>query len=359
MASSEWLSPRLLAGINFRLYRYRFLMTYTVIGVLALCAETVVFRALLAYGVTRPAGIAAGVTVSVIVAYWLNARFNFKVPVAKRRRALRYFVVISLGALSLNFALTRQFAELGWSYERGRFTSAGLLFLIGYYFHRRYSFRDAKQVGVAIYADRNEDIRGIWQKVGSFPSFIHVDLVDETFREGSPAPFAARLEVVRALWPDKQLDVHVMSRTPLRWLDDILPHCDTVILHCEAGAELEPAIARVHAAGRKAAIALALGTPSAAARPYLDHIEMLMLLSIPSPGMSGQRLSDSAIESIAEINGWPERRRLVLCVDGGVNERNISLLNVEKVVSGSSVLGSADPRRQIMRLQTSSNYESI
>jgi len=46
-------------------------------------------------------------------------------------------------------------------------------------------------------------------------------------------------------------------------------------------------------------------------------------------------------------------------VDGGINEGNIHLLNVELAVSGSSVLQAADSVRQIMRLQTSNNHEAI
>ena len=67
----------------------------------------------------------------------------------------------------------------------------------------------------------------------------------------------------------------------------------------------------------------------------------------------------ATLERIAAFNAWPDRSGFDVCVDGGVTETNVGLLNVEIVVSGSSVLRSADPRRQIMRLQTSSNYEQV
>ena len=79
--------------------------------------------------------------------------------------------------------------------------------------------------------------------------------------------------------------------------------------------------------------------------------------AILQPGSSGQAFEMGTLERIAAVQAWPERSHFDVCVDGGVTEGNVGLLNVEIVVSGSSVLKSADPRRQIMRLQTSSNYE--
>ena len=84
-----------------------------------------------------------------------------------------------------------------------------------------------------------------------------------------------------------------------------------------------------------------------------------MILSIPKPGKSGQSFDMNAISRINGINKWIERKHFHLYVDGGVSEKNIQLLNVEGVVSGSSVLCHDYPSKQIMRLQTSSNFEQI
>jgi pentose-5-phosphate-3-epimerase len=83
-----------------------------------------------------------------------------------------------------------------------------------------------------------------------------------------------------------------------------------------------------------------------------------MLLAIRVPGKSGQKFEMEAIQRVEEIKTWEDRNKFDLCIDGGVSEKNIHLLNVELVVSGSSVLENPDPARQIMRLQTSNNYEA-
>ena len=64
-----------------------------------------------------------------------------------------------------------------------------------------------------------------------------------------------------------------------------------------------------------------------------------------------------ALDMIKELNTYKERESLVLSVDGGVNSSNIGLLPVDKVVSGSYVLKADNPIKNIMKLQTSSQYE--
>jgi len=102
-----------------------------------------------------------------------------------------------------------------------------------------------------------------------------------------------------------------------------------------------------------------MDTPIEEIRPYLHDVHIVMLLTIPKPGQSSQRLNMNVLYQIEEMNHWEERSRFNLCIDGGVNEKNICLLDVESVVSGSSVLNHSQPSRQIMRLQTSSNWEKL
>jgi len=345
--------------IAFLLYRYRFLLVYVVIGFCSIVAEILLFKALTHFNLPELPSKLCGVGVSFAVAYFLNVRFNFKVPHGKRTRAFLLFVVISTGSFLLNMLVKSQFVKLGWSYEQARVVTSGMLFLIAYIFHRRFTFADAKQVGVAVYANHLEDVEAIRKKVGLFPDFIHMDVVDETFRAGVETPNTHRIEVAHAYWPGKQMHAHLMSRQPSRYFDWVLPYADLVIVHVESDEKLDEVFQKIRAAGKRIGLCVTMATPLDQVKPFVAKIDMLMLLSIAKPGHSGQEMELSVVERIAEIQHWPERKHFELCVDGGVNERTISLLNVEKVVSGSSVLNHPNPTRQIMRLQTSSNYEAI
>jgi ribulose-phosphate 3-epimerase len=351
------VNPELWARASFAAYRYRFLFTYVVIGVLSLAAEVVIYRAARRLGVAEPFGAIAGVSGGILFAYWGNVRFNFKVPVGKRARALYYFAAISVLSWSVQFLLRRQIADSGLSYEQARFMMSGSVFALAYVLHRRFSFSDYKKVGVAVYANSIENIEDIHRRIENCADIIHVDVVDASYGRKDHEVRTYRLEAVRAYWPRRPLHVHLMSRAPSRYLEDLYPHVDRIYVHVESDEPVDGLVRSIQQAGREAGIAISLSTPLESIRPYLDGVSGVLFLAIAEPGRSGQPLQPAVLERIADFNKWAERSRLDVCVDGGVTERNVGLLQVEIVVSGSSVLMHPDPRRQIMRLQTSSNYE--
>lgn len=353
------LSPELLASATFALYRYRYLFRYVVIGGLSLVVEITLYRGLEQLGMPLLAAGVTAVLFGILFAYWGNVRFNFKVPVAKRRRALWYFAAISALSWTIQYVLRRRIDDTGLTYEQARIAISGALFGLAYLLHRRYSFADFKKVGVAVYANGIEDIRAIHRRIENFPDIIHVDLVDRTYGREDQDVRTYRLEAIRAYWSRKPIHAHVMSRTPSRYLDDLFAHVDRIYVHAEMDEDLGEIIARIRRAGREAGVALALETPLDALDGHLSGAAGVLFLAIDTPGRSGQAFQMSTLERIAEFARRPERSRLDVCVDGGVTEANVGLLNVEIVVSGSSVLTHADPRRQIMRLQTSSSYEQL
>ncbi len=360
MSLINLLNPELASRIQFRLYCYRFLLVYIVIGVFSLILEFVTFRGLDELGLPSLAANVVGVALGIYFAYFMNVRFNFKVPRAKRNRALGYFVIISGGSFAVNYIFKGQLLARGWDPEVSRFIVAGVLFYAAYLFHRRFSFSDRKLVGVAIYANGVEDVKGIFEKIGTCPDFIHVDLIDETFGAGkAESPQTYRLETIRAYWPQKKIHAHIMSRTPSKWISEIAPHVDAIIVHADIDEPLDDALEGISKLNRQAGLCVAMRDSLEMIKACRAEVDMLMILSIPEPGRSGQAFDMNALNWVAEINDWPQRAHFDFCVDGGINESIVGLLNVEQVVSGSSVLNADDPKRQIMRLQTSSNYERV
>ena len=57
-----------------------------------------------------------------------------------------------------------------------------------------------------------------------------------------------------------------------------------------------------------------------------------------------------------KLNKHNLRSYFEICVDGGVNDSIVKMLNVESVVSGSYILGAPNPIKNIMHLQTSGEY---
>ena len=344
--------------LHWKLYRYRFLFNYILIGFLSLFLELSLLR-LLQNSTSLFIAQLISVTSGILVAFILNVRFNFKVPKPKRNKAFIFFALISILSFSLSFSLKKQLIQTGISYELSRFLSSGSLFFIGYILHRKFTFTSYKKVGVAVYAHGNEDIKGIWEKIKFVGDFIHIDIVDETFNENAPDPATYRLEAVKAYWPHKEIHCHIMSKTPSKWISQVKDYVDTVIIHYEIDEDLDLVLEEVQRYSLNVGICLLLSTPVEVLEKYVGKINEVMLLTIPQPGRSGQKFDVSSLNRVETINKFEERNKIVVCIDGGVNNETVPLLQVEKVISGSYVLDAEKPMQTIMRLQTSSQYEAI
>ena len=121
---------------------------------------------------------------------------------------------------------------------------------------------------------------------------------------------------------------------------------------------MESSLKKIKKSGKKAGIALTMETRPEDVIGLLKKADYVLLLTIPNPGSSGQKFDTEGLERIKQINSLTFRNNFILCIDGGVNENIIGILDAENIVSGSSVLKNPDPKRQIMRLQTVSRYEA-
>ena len=212
-----------------QLYRGRFLIVYVCIGIMSLVVEMMINYSLINYS-SPPLAKFLSACVGIVFAFVFNAFFNFKIPRNRLYKGFLYFVLISLGSLSLNFLLQGLLTPLEISYAESRIFLSGCIFYFAYILHRKISFKEFKKVGVAIYADETEDISGIFKKVGPFPDFIHVDIVDSSYSERAPDPKIYRLETIQAYWRNKEIHCHIMSRTPSVWLEKVLPYVDICII---------------------------------------------------------------------------------------------------------------------------------
>jgi ribulose-phosphate 3-epimerase len=296
------------------------------------------------------------VGLSITLGFFVNAKFNFKVPKAKRLRAFQNFSLISFFSFSLNYSFY-DFVKNNISYESSRIVSSSIFFLLGYLLHRRFSFKEYKKVGVAVYANGNEDIKGIYDKISFVVDFIHVDIVDKSFNSNAPDPATYRLETIKAFWPGKEVHCHIMSKTPKQWILKVADHVDTLIFHSKIDEDIGECLQLVKSLGKKAGLCLFAHESVESIAPHLESIDEIMILAINQPGRSGQSFNFKALERLQEINCLPCRNRIDVSVDGGVSDSNIQLLPVDKVVSGSYVLRAKDPLNNIMKLQTSAQYE--
>ncbi len=229
--------------------------------------------------------------------------------------------------------------------------------MIAYFFHIKFSFKESRKVGVAIYANGYEDIKTIFNKIGPYPDFIHVDIVDKTMNKDALNPNLSRLEVVRAYWPNHSIETHIMSKNPLSLINDnILNFSDIIYFHNEIENKNE-VIKKIENKNKIPGIVLHTINEYSNLENLISQFKQILILSIKKPGVSGQDFNEKSYELINKINAMSLRNKFSVCVDGGVKSKIINKFISEKVVSGSEVLNNSNPIRKIMSLQTLARYE--
>lgn len=346
--------------MNYKLiiYKYRFFFGYIIIGVLSLVIEFFTLNFFNNFQNNETFNSFLSVLVGILFSFWLNVRYNFKVSKTKRNRSLLYFLIISFSSYLIQLLLMKNF-ETNLSYEKLRIITSGSFFWIAYLFHRRFSFKDFKKVGVAIYSNGIEDLGLIHNKVKNYPDFIHVDIVDETYNNESKEVLTYKTEVIRGYWNSKFIECHIMSRNPKKWILEIIQNVDRIFIHCEINENIEELLSLIKENNCQSGLVIHNIDQLSVFEKHHNVIDSLLVLSIENPGYSGQSFKLDALELISKINNHKFRKNISLVVDGGVNNKNISLITSENIVSGSYVINSKDPIKNIIILQTSSQYEPI
>jgi ribulose-phosphate 3-epimerase len=152
---------------------------------------------------------------------------------------------------------------------------------------------------------------------------IHLDVMDGHFVES----LTIGPVVVQAVRPVAPIPyhTHLMVSQPLRQARAFADAgSDLIVAHVEADDDPSEVIAAIHAYGRAAGLALNPETPAQAVLPYLDDIELLLVMTV-HPGRGGQAFITDVLPKIAELRAEIERRGLSLPigVDGGVNLQTI------------------------------------
>ena len=172
---------------------------------------------------------------------------------------------------------------------------------------------------------------------------IHLDVMDGHFVENiTMGPV-----VVEALRPHATLPYHshLMISSPLRFVDAFVEAgSDVLAFHVEAEDEPGAVIDAIHRAGRGAGLALNPETPASAALPYLDRLELLLVMTV-HPGWGGQAFMPEVLPKLAALRLEASRRGLdlAIAVDGGVNLATIGSAYAaggDVLVAGNALYGS-------------------
>ncbi len=177
--------------------------------------------------------------------------------------------------------------------------------------------------------------------------WVHLDVMDGVFVPnlsfGPP--------VIAALHPHSDLffDVHLMMIHPRRLLPAFAKAgADLLNIHLECEDPIKETLEDIRALGKQAAITLKPATPAEAAFPYLEMVDMVLVMTV-EPGFGGQSFMEDMMPKVATLRAEIDRRGLSvqIQVDGGINAATAvtaAAAGADNAVMGSALFNAADPR---------------
>lgn len=185
--------------------------------------------------------------------------------------------------------------------------------------------------------------------------YVHVDVMDGVFVPNISIGIPV-LKSIRKV-TDMFLDVHLMITQPVRYVEEFCDAgADLVTVHVEADfpENIQTAIDKIHAKGKKAGIVLKPKTTWEAVLPYIDQVELILVMTV-EPGFGGQKFMPSALDKLRWLKAEREKRGLhyLLEVDGGVDDTTAPLCveaGADVLVAGSAVFGKDDMTAAVRRL---------
>ena len=170
--------------------------------------------------------------------------------------------------------------------------------------------------------------------------YIHIDVMDGIFVPS----ISFGMPVIKSIrkCTDKVFDVHLMIDEPIRYIEEFKKvGADIITVHLEACKDVDATIKAIRDAGCKVGLSIKPKTPTEALYPYLDKIDMALIMTV-EPGFGGQAFLDFTTEKIVTLRKKIDEMGLEcdLEIDGGVNKENIDMLlkaGADVVVAGSAV----------------------
>jgi len=168
---------------------------------------------------------------------------------------------------------------------------------------------------------------------------FHCDIMDGNFVPN----FAMGLQDIACIrkHTDKMIDAHLMVENPSHILQAFIDAgCDLIYIHPESERYVVKAMAQIHAAGKKAGVAINPDTSIETVKELLYLADYVMVMTV-NPGFAGQKYIDFVTTKIMELVKRKTDFGFKLTVDGACSPERIKMLSdigVDGFVLGTSAL---------------------
>ena len=337
----------LLKKLFLIIKKYRYLNLFIIIGFSSILFEIIIFNYLKNYINDNLLASIISLIFGISFAFYLNFSINFKIHKSKIYRAFTYFILISVCSKLFQEFFGQNFLVGKTSYELKRIITSSFFFIFAYFFHRKFSFQDYRRIGVALYLSKRINLKQIYSVIQNNSNFIHIDIVDKSFSKSKVVNDINVLKKIKKIWPNHQIEFHVMSKYPTKWVKQIINYSNKIYIHYEAKEDLDKLRKYITKKNKEFGIAVTLKTDPKKIKNLLKKSVAVLILGVDKPGFSGQNFNNKAFEYIDYFNKLNFRNKFRICVDGGVNKEIARALEVDDLVSNSSILGSKSPILEI------------
>lgn len=191
-------------------------------------------------------------------------------------------------------------------------------------------------------------------------AYIHFDVMDGMFVPSISFGMPVLASIHDAT--EQFMDAHLMVLEPIRYVEAFQKAgADYVTVHLEACEDVKTTLDKIHACGMKAGLAVNPETDVKELVPYLEDVEMILIMSV-HPGFGGQKFIPESLDKIREVRAMLNEKNLEIDiqVDGGIyveNVREVLDAGANVIVAGSAVFRGDAGENTAKFMEILKNYE--
>jgi ribulose-phosphate 3-epimerase len=191
-------------------------------------------------------------------------------------------------------------------------------------------------------------------RVAGASDLLHLDVMDNIFVPNLTFSLHQSEEIIAS--SSLPIDAHLMIADPDR--DAVLyakAGAVSVTFHLEASSSPSQTIEAIRSAGSRASLAVKPGTPFEQVEPFLDQIDMLLIMTV-EPGFGGQSFMAQMMPKVRQAREAIDSlgRDIWLQVDGGISMETIAIAakaGADAFVAGSAVYKAQSPGEMLQTLR--------
>ena len=165
-------------------------------------------------------------------------------------------------------------------------------------------------------------------------------------------------DVVSSVRPTSKMffDVHLMCAKPETLIDSFVSAgANQLTIHCELGEKIPDLIWHIRQLNCKVGLALNPPTNISAVEPYLDKIDLLLIMTV-NPGFGGQKFMQECLPKVQKAWDWRMQRGLGyrIQVDGGIvnnTAAECARMGADTFVSGTGLFSKSNMKSAITTMR--------